>query len=170
MRHPFPTHPPIPTPTPTPTLTPGSGADFLVERGVAVATVRKSAQGLAFLGPALCLLWGSQATDDAGIVASMTLALGLASFSLGGLYSNHADLSPRYAPILLGMTNVAGAVPGIVGIAGTGEGLIPMEEGGGGGKGAGAGRKTVAHRDRGGARVLPWSWTQARCTSGARMW
>ncbi|KAL6770225.1 PHT4I [Auxenochlorella protothecoides x Auxenochlorella symbiontica] len=98
----------------------GSGADFLVERGVAVATVRKSAQGLAFLGPALCLLWGSQATDDAGIVASMTLALGLASFSLGGLYSNHADLSPRYAPILLGMTNVAGAVPGIVGIAGTG--------------------------------------------------
>ncbi|KFM25633.1 putative anion transporter 6, chloroplastic [Auxenochlorella protothecoides] len=89
-------------------------------RGVAVATVRKSAQGLAFLGPALCLLWGSQATDDAGIVASMTLALGLASFSLGGLYSNHADLSPRYAPILLGMTNVAGAVPGIVGIAGTG--------------------------------------------------
>lgn len=108
----------------------GSGADYLVERGVAVATVRKSAQCLAFLGPALCLLWGSQVDDDAGIVASMTLALGLASFSLGGLYSNHADLSPRYAPILLGMTNVTGAVPGIVGIAGTGATRIGGWEGG----------------------------------------
>ena len=43
--------------------------------------------------------------------------MGLASFSLAGLYSNHADLSPRYAPVLLGLTNTSGALPGIVGIA-----------------------------------------------------
>lgn len=32
----------------------------------------------------------------------ITGCLGLASFSLAGLYCNHADLSPRHAPLLLG--------------------------------------------------------------------
>ena len=50
----------------------------------------------------------------------VTLSLGLASFSLAGLYCNHADLSPRYASVLLGMTNTTGALPGIVGVAFTG--------------------------------------------------
>ena len=50
----------------------------------------------------------------------ITAALGLASFSLAGLYCNHADLSPRHAPVLLGLTNTVGAVPGIVGVAVTG--------------------------------------------------
>ena len=39
----------------------------------------------------------------------------MASFSMCGLYCNHADLSPRYAPFLLGMTNTVGALPGIIG-------------------------------------------------------
>ena len=47
--------------------------------------------------------------------ALVTAALGMASFSMCGLYCNHADLSPRYAPFLLGMTNTVGALPGIVG-------------------------------------------------------
>ena len=46
----------------------------------------------------------------------ITAALGLASFSLAGLYCNHADLSPRYAPVLLGLTNTSGAIPGIIGV------------------------------------------------------
>ncbi len=50
-----------------------------------------------------------------GIAALVTAALGMASFSMCGLYCNHADLSPRYAPFLLGMTNTVGALPGIVG-------------------------------------------------------
>ena len=47
--------------------------------------------------------------------ALVTASLGMASFSMCGLYCNHADLSPRYAPFLLGMTNTVGALPGIVG-------------------------------------------------------
>jgi hypothetical protein len=50
----------------------------------------------------------------------VALSLGLASFSLAGLYCNHADLSPRYSSILLGLTNTTGALPGIVGVAITG--------------------------------------------------
>lgn len=39
---------------------------------------------------------------------------------MAGLYCNHADLSPRYAPVLLGLTNTAAAVPGIIGVTITG--------------------------------------------------
>ncbi len=58
----------------------------------------------------------------------MSLSLGLASFSLAGLYCNHADLSPRYASVLLGLTNTSGALPGIVGVAFTGDGqkVLPV--------------------------------------------
>ncbi len=58
--------------------------------------------------------------DSLWPAALVTAALGTASLSLCGLYCNHADLSPRYAPFLLGMTNTIGAVPGIIGVAVTG--------------------------------------------------
>lgn len=58
------------------------------------------------------------------IAGLITASLGLASFSLGGLYCNHADLSPRYAPVLLGLTNTSGALPGIIGVAVTGGGWL----------------------------------------------
>ena len=49
-------------------------------------------------------------------VASITLSLGISSFSLAGLYCTHQDLSPKYAPAMLGLTNTVGAVPGILGV------------------------------------------------------
>lgn len=58
----------------------------------------------------------------APLAGLVTMSLGLASFSLAGLYCNHADLSPRYASVLLGITNTSGALPGIVGVAITGAG------------------------------------------------
>ena len=68
-------------------------------------------------GSPTCAPSASSAFLPAGLVA---LSLGLASFSLAGLYCNHADLSPRYASVLLGLTNTTGALPGIVGVAITG--------------------------------------------------
>lgn len=98
----------------------GPSADALIARGVPVVTVRKTAQCLAFLGPAACLLAASMSEGGPLSVGLVALSLGLASFSLAGLYCNHADLSPRYASVLLGMTNTSGALPGIVGVAFTG--------------------------------------------------
>lgn len=46
----------------------------------------------------------------------ITASQGLSAFSLAGLYCNHADLSPRDASILLGITNTCGAFPGIIGV------------------------------------------------------
>lgn len=98
----------------------GPSADALISRGVPVETVRKASQCLAFLGPAACLGAASFMESGPASVALVTMALGLASFSLAGLYSNHPDLSPRYASVLLGITNTSGALPGIVGVATTG--------------------------------------------------
>lgn len=61
------------------------------------------------------LLGAAELMTRACLAALVTAALGMASFSMCGLYCNHADLSPRHAPFLLGMTNTVGALPGIVG-------------------------------------------------------
>ncbi|KAK9791572.1 hypothetical protein WJX73_008883 [Symbiochloris irregularis] len=98
----------------------GPAADSLIEAGWEVERVRKLAQLVAFMGPATCLLTAMAIDDGYVTVGLITAALGLASFSLAGLYCNHADLSPKHAAVLLGLTNTVGAVPGIIGVAVTG--------------------------------------------------
>ncbi len=63
------------------------------------------------------MLGAAELLTMACLAALVTAALGMASFSMCGLYCNHADLSPRHAPFLLGMTNTVGALPGIVGLS-----------------------------------------------------
>jgi ACS family sodium-dependent inorganic phosphate cotransporter len=123
----------------------GPVADAAAAR-LGVTTVRKAAQALSFLGPAACMLalaaltpvtpaaaaaaaaampalptWllgaaGGGAPPVALVVALMSLAFGLSAWSRAGLYCNHQDLSPRYASILLGVSNTAGALPGVLGV------------------------------------------------------
>ena len=105
----------------------GPASDAALTRGWSVEAARKAAQAAAFLAPAACLagvgLWSLPAGDGAATLALVTAALGLSSLSLVGLYCNHADLDPRYAPLLLGGTTAVGAVPGVLGVAATGRWL-----------------------------------------------
>ncbi|MEW5305543.1 MAG: hypothetical protein WDW36_008077 [Sanguina aurantia] len=94
----------------------GSLADTLISKGLAVGTVRKLAQGLAFLGPCTCLLAACYSEDSNVTVAAITAALGVSSFSLAGLYCTHGDMSPQYASIMLSITKTPGAIPGIIGV------------------------------------------------------
>jgi ACS family sodium-dependent inorganic phosphate cotransporter len=50
----------------------------------------------------------------------MCVALGLGSFALSGFGSNHLDIAPRYAGALMGLSNTAGTLPGVIGVAVTG--------------------------------------------------
>ncbi|KAI4335645.1 hypothetical protein L6164_014277 [Bauhinia variegata] len=100
-------------------------ADNLISRGVETTTVRKICQSIAFLSPAICMTLSSV---DLGlppweVVGILTGGLALSSFALSGLYCTHQDISPKYASILLGITNTVGAIPGIVGVALTGYNL-----------------------------------------------
>lgn len=105
----------------------GPVADGLVSRGWSVTTVRKLSQGISFAGPALCMAalavltpTSPGAGPTALIVAIMSLAFALGAWARAGLYCNHQDLSPKYAAALLGLSNTAGALPGVLGVTAAG--------------------------------------------------
>ncbi|KAK9916910.1 hypothetical protein WJX75_008641 [Coccomyxa subellipsoidea] len=109
----------------------GPVADGLVSRGWSVTDVRKLAQGVAFAGPALCMIMCSLLTPHgtahapgamptAAIVGLFSIAFAMGAWARAGLYCNHQDLSPEYAGALLGLSNTAGALPGILGVTSVG--------------------------------------------------
>jgi ACS family sodium-dependent inorganic phosphate cotransporter len=71
-------------------------ADGLVKRGVPLTSVRKLAQGLAFVVPAACMIACAVLTPSAAAAANVPLLVGLLSlgfafgaWSRAGLYCNH---------------------------------------------------------------------------------
>lgn len=94
--------------------------DRMILRGYSVTFVRKSLQIIGSGGPALALL-ALGATQSAGMALTLlTIALGLGAFSYAGFASNHLDVSPRHAGAIFGISNTAGTIPGIIGVALTG--------------------------------------------------
>ncbi|OAY72358.1 putative anion transporter 1, chloroplastic [Ananas comosus] len=95
-------------------------ADTLVSKGLSVTTVRKIMQSIGFLGPAFFLTQLSHVHSPAMAVLCMACSQGTDAFSQSGLYSNHQDIGPRYAGVLLGLSNTAGVLAGVFGTAATG--------------------------------------------------
>ena len=95
-------------------------ADRLISSGMEVTRVRKTMQAIAFLGPATAMTTAAVVDQPIATVGLLTFGISLGAFSYAGLYSNHQDLSPKYASILLGMTNTCGALPGVIGVPLTG--------------------------------------------------
>lgn len=95
-------------------------ADTLVSRGTSVTVVRKLMQTLGFLGPAFFLTQLSHISSPFQAVLCMMCSQGFDAFSQSGLYSNHQDIGPRYAGVLLGLSNTAGVLAGVLGTAATG--------------------------------------------------
>lgn len=95
-------------------------ADTLVSKGVSITTVRKVMQSIGFLGPAFFLTQLSHVRSPAMAVLCMTCSQACDAFSQSGLYSNHQDIGPRYAGVLLGLSNTAGVLAGVFGTAATG--------------------------------------------------
>jgi len=101
----------------------GSIADTLVLRGWAIGTVRKLMQTIAFVGPAAslaALASVSAALPRALAVALSCGALGFGAFSHSGYWANVVDLSPRYAGVLIGISNTIATLPGILANVSTG--------------------------------------------------
>eukprot|EP01023_Acetabularia_acetabulum_P008613 TRINITY_DN13754_c0_g1_i2.p1 TRINITY_DN13754_c0_g1~~TRINITY_DN13754_c0_g1_i2.p1 ORF type:complete len:281 (-),score=30.73 TRINITY_DN13754_c0_g1_i2:23-865(-) len=95
-------------------------ADTMVSKGVSVTVVRKLMQSIGFLGPAFFLTQLGNVSTPFQAVLCMMASQGLDSFSQSGLYSNHQDIGPRYAGVLLGMSNTAGVLAGVLGTFATG--------------------------------------------------
>lgn len=48
-------------------------------------------------------------------VVLFSLALGVSNLNAASYNVNHLDIAPRYAGVLMGITNSAGTIPGIIG-------------------------------------------------------
>src|SRR5690606_12846363 len=95
-------------------------ADAMIRAGIGLTTVRKLMQVVGLLGSAGFLLLTQGADSASSALLLMCGALGALAFTWSGFLPNHLDIAPRYADVLMGLTNTAGTLPGIIGVAVTG--------------------------------------------------
>ena len=98
----------------------GNIADRLIKNGYAVTFVRKLMQTIAFGGLAACLFAIGYVDNVWVAIAILCLGKLFGAAGIGGHSVNHMDIGPRYAGTLMGITNTAGTIPGIVGVYVTG--------------------------------------------------
>ncbi|XP_029177031.1 vesicular glutamate transporter 1 [Nylanderia fulva] len=93
-------------------------ADHLRKRGIMTTTnVRKLFNCGGFGMEALFFLVVAHATTSKnGTAATVALAIGVAcsGFAISGFNVNHLDIAPRYASILMGMSNGIGTIAGLL--------------------------------------------------------
>ncbi len=95
-------------------------ADRLRRAGMSVGATRKLIQTVAFiLGGAPIMLLPLIHSPQAA-VAMATVSLAGTGLGTGGFIVNHLDIAPRYAGILMGLSNTFATLPGIIGVAATG--------------------------------------------------
>ncbi|KAF5827740.1 major facilitator superfamily domain-containing protein [Dunaliella salina] len=69
---------------------------------------------------AVALMLMPMASDTLLGVAATTLTLGALGFARGGFSVNHMDIAPKYAGVVMGISNTAGTLSGVIGVAITG--------------------------------------------------
>ncbi len=105
----------------------GSVADRMIRAGMPIIRVRKICQSIGFGGIAAALLIVGHVHTAWMAIAIMTVGNCLGAFVTGGFAVNHMDIAPRHAGTLMGITNTAGTIPGIIGV--TVSGLILQQTG-----------------------------------------
>lgn len=95
-------------------------ADSLITSGMNLTRVRKlmTAVGLGGMGLALGMVGFIASAEMAIAVMSVGTFFGFSS--LGGFGVNHMDIAPRHAGTLMGISNTAGTLPGVIGVYVTG--------------------------------------------------
>eukprot|EP00271_Cylindrocystis_brebissonii_P011117 TRINITY_DN2787_c0_g1_i1.p1 TRINITY_DN2787_c0_g1~~TRINITY_DN2787_c0_g1_i1.p1 ORF type:complete len:488 (+),score=16.49 TRINITY_DN2787_c0_g1_i1:403-1866(+) len=93
---------------------------FITRRIFSVTGTRKLLNTLGFLTAAVALLVMPHLHSVPGAVFCSSAALGACALARAGFAVNHLDIAPRYAGILMGVSNTAGTVAGVVGVAATG--------------------------------------------------
>ncbi len=91
-------------------------ADRLIRSGMDVGRVRKLMQAIGFGGIATALMIVGEVQTAWMAIAIMATGNALGAFVTGGFAVNHMDIAPRHAGTLMGITNTAGTIPGIIGV------------------------------------------------------
>ena len=92
----------------------GQLADFLRQSQILSTTnVRKIFNCGGFGGEALFLIGVAFARSETTAVACLIIAVGCSGFAISGFNVNHLDIAPRYASILMGISNGVGTFAGL---------------------------------------------------------
>ncbi len=94
----------------------GNVADRLIRSGMDITRVRKLMQTIGFGGTSIALLIVGEVDSAPMAIAVMSIGSAIGAFVTGGFVVNHMDIAPRSAGTLMGITNTAGTIPGIIGV------------------------------------------------------
>ena len=95
-------------------------ADRMMRGGYRIVTVRRTLQNVSFVGGSLPLLLLPSVASPIAAITLVTLSLACNGFGTGAFAANHLDIAPRYAGILMGISNTVATIPGIIGVAAAG--------------------------------------------------
>ena len=94
----------------------GVFGDFLLKSGLKTLTVRKICNTIGFGGAGVCLTLIPSFDTVMSVMTLMCLGNAFGGMAAGGFIVNHADIGPKYTGTLMGITNMLGAIPGIIGV------------------------------------------------------
>ncbi|EYU32361.1 hypothetical protein ABFS82_05G142800 [Erythranthe guttata] len=96
-------------------------ADHLITRRILTVTnTRKVLNTVGFVVASFALMALPLFRTADGVVLCASVALGFLALGRAGFAVNHMDVAPRYAGIVMGVSNTAGTLAGIVGVDLTG--------------------------------------------------
>ncbi|XP_022083703.1 vesicular glutamate transporter 1-like isoform X2 [Acanthaster planci] len=81
---------------------------------MSTTTVRKLFNCGGFGGEAIFLLFTAYARGKEMAILCMCIAVGSSGFAISGFNVNHLDIAPRYASILMGISNAVGTLAGMI--------------------------------------------------------
>lgn len=97
-------------------------ADYLItKRILSVTRTRKFLNTVGFLVASVALMALPQFRTSNGVILCSSVALGFLALGRAGFAVNHMDIAPRYAGIVMGVSNTAGTLAGIIGVDLTGK-------------------------------------------------
>ncbi|KAJ1524954.1 hypothetical protein ONE63_009810 [Megalurothrips usitatus] len=82
-------------------------ADWLIwKRGMTATFTRKLLNAIGLVGPAVCMIGASYTgCSSSSTVALLSMGVGLMGATMSAYRINHLDISPRYAGVLMAITN-----------------------------------------------------------------
>ncbi|CAF0800069.1 unnamed protein product [Adineta steineri] len=92
----------------------GKLADYLRANYLTTTAVRKIMNCGGFGMEAVFLLLVAYAKDPRLAIGALTIAVGFSGFAISGFNVNHLDIAPRYASILMGISNGVGTLAGML--------------------------------------------------------
>lgn len=94
---------------------------FITKRILSVTKTRKFLNTIGFIVASIALMAIPYFRTSGGAVFCSSLALGFLALGRAGFAVNHMDIAPRYAGIVMGVSNTAGTLAGIIGVDLTGK-------------------------------------------------